>query len=256
MSTKYLKANRWTLLNLSTQEIYTSKYSNEDGDITLNRGSVYTEKFALNREKGIIQFLHGTSDTLSLTERLRSTTFSDETSNRIAVLSRMATRDSNKGQPPILSFQLGDGHLSMICIIDGQISIKYDQASRFSGKAMGATVSFTLRQYTPFEHSVDQSFETRYHVSKTGDYHALLAAIEWGDPMLGIALMHRQPDFRPLKPGTIIKLPTIEGMRQDSTEHTSHVLKSLGRSSPQRSRMRRAMEASSVAFIKSEIIDA
>jgi hypothetical protein len=222
---KYLKFDRWHLLNTDTGEVYHGQYPAED--LTRSFGSVWTEKIALNRKKAILQFLHGMSETVSFTAVFFAEHDLKPVDGDLKILERMATRDSILGRPPLLEFWVGDGHVSMPCVIDGAISLRYERP-QVDGAARMATAQIVLREHTPFKLDEVSNFETRYHRTKDGDYPELLAAIEYKLPMLGVELERRQPSITLTHEiNTVIKLPSIEGMRKASIAPTSIVFRTV-----------------------------
>lgn len=239
---KYLKFDRWHLMNIDTGEVFNGRFPPED--LTETFGSVYGTKVALNRRKEIVQFLHGTNDTVSFTAVFFAQHVADPIEGELAVLRRMATRDSLLGRPPRLLFWVGNSHVAIECVLQ-PVSIRYGKP-QVDGSPRLATASITLLEAPKYSLDESSNFETRYHHTRSHDYPEFLAVVEYGLPMLGVEIRRRQPTVDVTHPvNTVIKLPSIEGMRKSTIAPTSIVFKSVTgkKETPQRELLRSMGEA-------------
>jgi hypothetical protein len=235
----------WTLIRRDTSELFKGQFEAEEvsEDISVS----WTEKFTLNRQKGITQFLHGDTDTVSFRGRFFNETvtggafprFGGRQDKRWNKLKEFARRDPGLGAPPVLIFYIGDGHLQKQVVIDSISGIRYDQPA-FNGELKGVTFTLNLREFTDFDIEQDANFDTRYHHALSGDYYELLAKREYNVPDLGVWLRQNHPTQPNLQVGQIVRLPAPGGpsVRTARVHQTSVVFKTAyGRSpTPQRDR--------------------
>lgn len=238
----FIKFDNWHLLNSDTGEQVDGQFPAEN--LTKTFGSRWTEKFALNRKNGIAQFLHGETTVVSFTATFLKKHFLANIERDISTLSSMAVRDRLLGRPPLLEFWVGDSFLSMRCYLE-PLTISYERPGIF-GDLRFATISITLRKYSPFDIDETGNFDTRYHRSKAGDYLELLAWNEYRQPILGVELARRHPQIRLApKVGEVVKLPSIEGLRKSVIEPTSIVFSNLSArtDTPQKTLLRKLLAA-------------
>lgn len=238
----FIKLDNWHLYNGDTGEQIDGQFPAQE--LTKTVGSRWSEKFALNRKNGILQFLHGETEVVSFTATFHKKHVLANIERDMISLERMALRDRMYGRPPILDFWVGDSFLSMRCIME-PVTISYERPGPL-GDVRHATVAITLRKFSPFSVDETGNFDTRYHPAKAGDYLELLAWAEYKQPILGVALAKRHPQIR-LTPkiGEIVKLPSIEGLRKSIIEPASIVFANLSArtDTPQKSLLRKLLIA-------------
>lgn len=219
----------WFLLNNDTFQLVKGQF--EAQNVSESRGSAYVERFTLNRNRGVLQFLHGQSPLLSFQGRVFNETILGPiptfgSSGKIVdLLKKWSERDPDLGRPPLLTFWIGDGQVGMpTCVLESISPINYDQPA-FLGAFKGATFTLNLRWYEVFDLKATTNFDTRYARAKLGEYYELLAWQEYKNPMLGVTIRQRHPWQINLTPGQIVKLPSKEGMRRVRPQPTSIVFK-------------------------------
>lgn len=172
--------------------------------VTQNVGASIAEAGGFSRESPIIQWVGGMLKDWTFQARL----FSDGSRSNIAAdklerLELLTKRDRSLGRPPLVSFFWGiaipDG---FPCMVDSLGGIVYDEL-RDDGSMRGATLSITLKKFTPFriEQVAAQSTQrTPQYVVKDGDTYELIAKRMYGDPLFGI-LLRRKNGRSPMVPG-------------------------------------------------------
>jgi len=209
----------WHMINQDTLEHMSGQFEPEN--LTEERGSVYSERFTLNRKKAVLQFLHGKTPTVSFTGRFFNETIlgplfagnipiGTNTKKNLQTLKDWSERDPLRGRPPIISFWVGAGFLALDCVIETVGGILYDKPAAF-GIYKGATFTVNLREFTPFELNAKANFDTRYARVKQGDYYELLAAREYRNPLIGVFLRQENPDKVNLQTGEILRMPAPGG---------------------------------------------
>jgi hypothetical protein len=236
---------RWSLVRKDTLGLLQGQFEAED--VSEDLSAAWSERFTLNRQTGIIQFLHGETDTVSFRGRFFNQTvtggafplFGGRQDANWAQLKEWVKQDKNLGHPPVLVFFIGDGHLQKQVVIDSITGIKHDQPAGL-GSWKGVTFTLNLREYTPFDIEATSNFDTRYHHALEGDYYELLAHREYRTPTLGVWLRQNHPTQPNLQAGNVVKLPASGSNRVQTakTEQISTVFKtSYGRKpTPQRER--------------------
>lgn len=182
----------------------------------------YAQHNALNRAKPIIQFLNGEADRVSFQVRLRArdALFSSVEDN-LNMLKSWARRDDALKRPPILSFWIADGHLSLSkCVIESLSGITYGKPTSL-GAIQDVTLTINLLEYDPYSLEEVGAFETRYHRAKIRDYYEMLAYREYRNPLLGDVIRKRHPDKQKIKVAEVIKLPSVEAIRKEVIEPKS-----------------------------------
>lgn len=217
---------KWYMLNKDTGQTLVGQFEPED--VTEDLGSVYAERFTLNRRKAILQYLHGKTPTISFTA-----TFFNETSegplnapgdarNHLDTLKAWADRDPILGRPPVVTFWVGDSFLTQDSVIEA-IAPAYMKPAHL-GAFKGAIVTVALREFTAFDINAITAFDTRFHAAKRGDYYELVAEREYKDPLLGVVLRQRNPSRINLRIGDVVRLPAGTGtIRQEPITQTSIV---------------------------------
>lgn len=210
----------WFLRNEDTKQTIQGQFEPED--LTQNIGANYSDIGVLNKQDPIVQFISGELETVSF----RATLFNrDElignAEKDLEVLKLWTKRDSKLGRPPILSFWVGKGFVNLTrCVLKGLGGISFMKPT-LTGSMKAASLSITLWKYTPYSLDVPLPGETRYHVSKRGDYYEWITLREYGSTALGDVIRKRHPDKPNVQIGDIIKLPSIEVIRTERVEPKS-----------------------------------
>jgi len=222
---KMLAAKTWTIVNEDTLKEVQGQFPH-DG-LTYDVGSNYAEIQTLNRQNPVLQYLNGETDKLQLQARFFRRDMLDEApSKKMDTLVEWTRRDQRLGRPPILRFWVGDGtQFVMRVVLVGIAGITYSTPHFFGGMR---EVKFTLnfKRFTPFSLNDQQITDTRYHRTKESEYYELIAAAEYGNPLLGdiIRNLKEQIGKAILKPGDVVKLPAIEGVRTQKVTPRSIIL--------------------------------
>lgn len=233
---KMLSTRTWTLYNNDSREQMVGQFPAEG--IGREAGSNWSEISSLNRQNPILQFISGKAETLSIQARFfKKSGIGPSVDDlllgeqpldvQINKLISWTKRDQRLGRPPIFTFWIGDGTVvAMQVILEGVTGIQYS-APTFFGGIREVKFTLNLRQHTPFNTTDKEVTDTRYHRTKEGQYYELIAQEEYGNPMLGDAV--RKLDYhigKPIiRPGDVVKLPSIEGIRTKKIAQTSNILK-------------------------------
>lgn len=235
-------ADTWWILNTENNEYVYGQYTTE---VQHSVSSSYGEVFALNRQNPVTQFLHGNTEMLAFEGRFFASFAFQEIIKQVRTLQSWTRRDSELGRPPVCYFWIGDQYASMQSCYIQTANANFDKPTKL-GQARGATVSISLRAYTPFSLNETASFDTRYHLVKLGDSYEKLASREYKNPMLGVELRQRHPHLRVIVPGSIVKLPASTGsIRRAKIEPYSIALAGITarRSTPQLEQLRLKLQA-------------
>lgn len=223
---------KWWLHNLDTGDEMQGQFEveelNEGG-----RGSTYVERWSLNRDSPIMQFIHGRTPTIAFRSRFylnRSPFISGiniDPAAQINVLKKWAERDVKLRRPPFLMFWVGDSNVNLPnCILESVSDIQYHDFEKTSGKIKHVSFTISLREYVEYDLEVDVGTgETRYHHSKSTDYYELLCQREYEKPNHGIVIRDRTPDKMYLVTGDVVKLPSFKAIADIKIQPTSIALK-------------------------------
>lgn len=223
---KFLAAETWTLINTDDNEALQGQFPTEDNswDVSAN----YGEASSLGRQYPILQFLNGSTDRVSLKSRFRKMhEFDDSITDKVKKLVSWCRRDRQLGRPPILQFAIGDGEaLNLQVVLTAVSGIKFSNPS-FTGSIREATFTINLLRFKEFSLDDEEETDTRYHRTAEGETYELIAKREYGNPMLGdvIRKQSEQTGKGLLVPGDVVKLPSIEGVRDTVVTQTSVPLK-------------------------------
>lgn len=217
----------WHMLNKDTGMLLSGQFEPET--VTEERGSVYAERFTLNRKKAILQFLHGKTPTVGFTGTFYNETvlgplptFGDTRKN-LQTLHDWSERDPLLGRPPVVTFWIGDSWISIDAVIE-TVNSSYLKPG-FLGAFKGAKFTVGLREYTPFDPEATAAFDTRFHQAKKSEYYELIAEREYREPLLGVVLRQRNPTKINLTVGDTVALPAGTGsIRQEPITQSSIVL--------------------------------
>lgn len=235
----------WNLVRKDTGEILKGQFEAEE--VSENLSASWTEKFTLNRQTGVLQFLHGDTNTVSFRSRFYNPTvtggefplFGGKIDKKWNTLKTFIQRDDVLQRPPTLIFTVGDGHVQRQVVIDSITGIVYDRVAA-GGQFKGVTFTLNLREYTEFDIEQTEAVDTRYHHALQGDYYELLAEREYRAPDIGVWLRQQHPAQPNLQVGNVVKLPAPGSpkVRTARSEQISNVFKtSYGKKlTPQRTR--------------------
>lgn len=211
----------WNLFNIDTFELLQGQFHPED--MTMDIGSTYNEKFSLNRQHAISQFLHGEVETISFRSRFVATTVIEDLEDHLATLKSFVRRDDSLERPPILEFWVGNGSFNLFnnqTILQSLSGIAYHRPT-FLGGLRHVEFTVNLREYK--EATVEDLAigNTRFHRAKFADYYEALAEREYGNPRLGDAIRKLHPDKPNIQTGNVIELPTQSKLRRTKLTQTS-----------------------------------
>lgn len=269
---KFISLKTWTLINLDTQEVLQGQFPPDETNAEY--GANWAAITTLNRQSPILQYLNGASDTVQVSARFyRRDILDDSPIDKFNVLKEWTRMDEKLRRPPILSFSLGTGDLSLDqCVLERISNVRYSVPT--GGGAVGALVGaiapdlmggvreiqFSLQFRRMVKFSLDEQgvTDTRYARARERDYYESLAREEYGDALLGDVIRKRHPRQLLLDTGNIVKLPAIEGIRTTRVQQTSIPLKTaFGRKDTEQRRLRiqyfarRSKPALSYLFSKS-----
>jgi len=244
MATIFGKPKQWFLYNLETDDKIEGQFIAED--VTENMGAVWSERFALNRQHGILQWIHGQARVVSFKGRFFMTSELGGKTNdpikKLQMLKSWTERDSKLERPPILAFWVGDSHLRLDqCILEQLSSITYAEPT-FSGSLRDVSFTVQLKEWYPYSIEFAQNSaagETRYHYAAQNDYYEMLTYREYDDPMMGDIIRKRHPTKANVQIGDVIKLPSASVIEGEKVTQTSVPLKTAyGRKDTVQKRLR------------------
>lgn len=207
-----LDLRSWSMANQTTGEVITGQFEAEN--VVEGVSATWGSEAALNRETPVRQFLHGNSTTLSFQARLfaRDSVFNTVKEDLDKIKEWCNKRNLNTGRPPVVTFWAGNGDLLIEATINSISNITYDTLTAL-GTLRGCSMTIELEQFTPFTLESGPAPETRYAYAKEREYPELMAAREYGDPMLGVIIRQRHPQ-RPLtQTGDTVKLPSLDAIK-------------------------------------------
>lgn len=224
----------WHMLNQDTGQLLSGQF--EPDTVSEERGSVYAERFTLNRKKAILQFLHGKTPLVSFTGMFYNETVLGPTSGfgvasalvptfgdvrkNLATLQSWSERDPKFGRPPIILFWIGDGWINTNAVIES-VNVAHLKPA-FLGAFKGAKFTVAMREFTPFDPEAKGLFDTRIHKTKKSEYYELIAQREYREPLIGVILRQRNPSKINLTIGDSVRLPAGTGtIRQEPITQSS-----------------------------------
>jgi hypothetical protein len=231
-STQIPSMRVWNLRNLDTNEVLQGQF--EAIQPTRNISVKWEQHTSLNRDNGIVQFINRENETFNygvrlFKEAIAGKPLSGSPSNgdphlKLKTLEKWTKIDPAVRRPPILEFWSGDGHIQLTCVITGLGDITYGRPDFFGG-FRDVSLVVQLLEFTPFSLDDEGQTDTRYARAKSTDYYELLAFQEYGNPMLGDHIRKQHPKQPLLKTGETVRLPSIEGVRNQQITQKSLVLK-------------------------------
>lgn len=206
----------WHLVNVDTFDEIEGDF--EAVGVTRNVQTSYARHTSLNRQNPITQFLHGNADQLTFQARVFQKHALDfNVEEKLEKLIDWTKKDKELGRPPIVLFWIGAGSSAFFgdgfATIDSITDILFDSVT-ILGEVRGATFTINLTEFAEFDlEKGTEGGNTRFHKAKTGEYMELVAAREYGDPLLGDIIRKNHPDLQVVQVGDTIALPAIELIR-------------------------------------------
>ncbi len=226
----------WNLKNLDSGQTLQGQFEPENlsREITVNWGQFTS----LNRQKPILQFLNGAADRVSFDGRFfRNHALDKAPEAKREMLVSWTKIDPALRRPPVLQFWVGDGHVTIDCVVVG-VSEGYGRPDFFGGMR-DLNFSVSLLEFSTFSLDDAEEVNTRYARAGERDYFELLAYEEYGNPMIGDVIRKKHPALQTLEPGDTVTLPSIEGVRSIQVTQTSTPLKTaFGRKDTPQRRLR------------------
>lgn len=249
----------WNLFNTDTFELLQGQFHPED--MTMEVGSAYNEKFSLNRQHAITQFLHGEVETISFRSRFVATTAIEDLEDHLATVKSFARRDDSLERPPVLEFWVGNGSFNLFnnqAILQSLSGITYHRPT-FLGGLRHVEFTVNLREYKEAKVKDLAIGNTRFHRAKFADYYEALAEREYGNPQFGDVIRKLHPDKPNIQTGNVIELPTQSKLRRTKLTQTSiPLVGGFGRKETAQKALRRATfdsrNRSKVSFVLKEAI--
>jgi len=216
----------WFLMNHDSGEQLQGQFVAEN--VNENIGATYAERFPLNSQFPIMQFVHGNNDTVSFNGRFFRTSelfgMGTDPYESLALLKSWARRDDKTKRPPLLMFWIGDAHVGLhYCVIEQISGIAYAPPTAW-GVLRDVTFTVELRRWEPWALEVFEPPETRYHHARSMEYYELLALREYGSAMMGDIIRKRHPAKPFIQIGDIVKLPSADAIAKDKVEPKSLAL--------------------------------
>lgn len=255
---KFLTGKSWSLKNLDTGETLVGQFPAEEP--TREVATTWASINTLNRQNPIRMFIRGEADTFAIPTRLYKRDLLDESPiKKLEQVVKWTRIDEKYRRPPILEIVVGAGYnesgplagvagalndltgagagFQATVTLDSVSGITYSQPDNLGGiREVKFQMNFT--RFTPFSVEEVAQTDTRYARAREGDTYESLAHEEYGNPMLGVTIRKLPEHDRQLTlvAGSIVKLPSIEGVRAKKIEQTSIPLKTaFGRKdTPQR----------------------
>lgn len=232
--TKMLPDQRvWNIENLDSGEVLQGQF--EAAAPTREATNKWASHTSLNRGNSIRQFVSVDDETISFQSRFfKQSALDSSPETKLEKLVSWIKIDPAARRPPIVQLWFGDGHLRLNCTIT-VTGITYGTAD-YAGGLRDVTFTINATEFTPFSLEDTVETDTRFARAKERDYYELLAFHEYGNPLLGDIIRKEHPEQQNLAPGDVVRLPSIEGIRDKTVTQTSIPLKTaFGRKdTPQR----------------------
>ncbi len=249
----------WNLFNTDSLRLLRGQFHPEV--MTMDVSSSYNEKFSLNRQLAITQFLHGDVETISFRSRFVATTAIEDLEDHLQTLKSFVRRDESLQRPPILEFWVGNGSFNLFnnqCILKSLSGIRYHRPT-FAGGLRHVEFTVNLREYKEASIQNLAIGNTRFHRAKFADYYEALTEREYGNPLLGDAIRKLHPDKPNIQTGNTIELPTASTLRRTKITQTSIPLQTgFGRKDTAQKLLRQRVfdshNRSKVSFVLKEAI--
>lgn len=226
---QFLSTRKWHLRNEETGETLEGQFP--PVGLTLEVANNWAQHTALGRRNPITQFLNSKADTLTFMGMFYGdhslTHF--KVRERIDLLISWARIIPDLGRPPVVTFWLGNEHVEQQSVIDSISGITYGEPT-ITGEIRQVTFTLNLLQYVEFDLNESEATDTRYHRARDRDYYEMLTWREYKNALLGDVIRKLHPTKPTLTPNTIVKLPSIAGVRTSKVEPKSIALQTaIGR---------------------------
>lgn len=241
---KFLKGKSWTLRNVDSGEEIEGQFPAEEP--TREVSSTWASINALNRQNPILQFVRGEADTFTIPTRLYRRDLLDESPiKKLNKIIRWTRIDPKLRRPPIVQIIVGAGYnengphgfvggnlinaetgagagFQADCVLTAVTGITYSRPNNLGG-IREVKFQLNLLRHTPFDISETVATDTRYARAREGDYYESLAQEEYGAAIIGVTIRKLVEHERQLnlEAGAVVKLPSIEGVRDASIQPTS-----------------------------------
>ena len=162
----------------------------------------------LGRENPIIAFLSGDVEKISFETLMFSTHYWDNIEDRVAELFSLIKPLPDTGVTPRCVFF--HGNFFMECLVKSIGGVTYPEP-KYDGNLKSAKFNIELWRFedTAFDltSAGSEERETKYLVAREGDYYEMIAAREYGDPMLGVNMrkIHPFPNLQPADPIKVLR---------------------------------------------------
>lgn len=198
----------WNIQNLDTAEIVSGQYGEDS--YKESDGSNYAEMTALNRRYPILKYTSGKLNTIQFDATIvaKSTADYARVKDSVNKLRKWSLKVDELGRPPLISFWIADGSIVNYPTAILNANVTYKNITR-QGNHTEFSVGISITRYE--EYNLETvSFDTKYYFASDGDTHELLAAREYGRPLLGVALRQAHGKAE-LELGDQVKLPAPQG---------------------------------------------
>ena len=196
----------------------------EPQNLTESASSAYSSSTGMNRSNPFVQFSNGEQRTVTFEARMWASDSTQTIEERIADLKAAVEIDDDLKRPPRYQFIWGSV-VDVLVVVQSIGGIRYDRL-RPDGTAIGATLSINLMKVVEWDVELvaeDRATDTFYSPTKAGDQWETIAVRQYGDALMGELLRRLNPSipFPSDVPGTIVKLPRPETLRNEPIEPTS-----------------------------------
>jgi len=206
-------------------------------EFTYDMGANVPDAGGYSREHPLVQWIGGTTETLSFQARLFSEHRDDHSAaEKLDTLKSLKRSLPPNNRPPITRFFWGNAIPGGVqCFVQSLGGVKFDEI-RQDGSIRGVSLSITLKRFTPFRvvRVVSSPVEqTPIHTVKDGQTYEMIAQNKWGDPLLGVILRRMNPrfpmekwaprDIADLSSGEIIKIFEKSEVVKQRVRPTSHI---------------------------------
>jgi hypothetical protein len=215
MANEYSEVRSWVLFNVDSDEEPAIKGQFEPLQTTEDLANKWAQHTGLGRSKPILQFINLAPGQMSFRALLYALDSTHDIVQDLNRLKEWRKIDPSLGRPPILSFYVGDRTSGVglnHCVLEALSGITYSEI-RDDGKPRRITLSVELREFAPFDIEEEVTTDTRYHKVKQGEYFEMLTWREYRSALLGDAIRQDHPQFAIPQVGDVVKLPSIEGVR-------------------------------------------
>jgi len=226
-------AKAWSLKNDDTKEVIRGQFLPEG--YTENQGAVIPESTTVNQATPFPQWVRGEQETANFTVRIFAAHSFKDIRRDVNALKNASQKDNKLKRAPIFTFSYGID-IAFKCFVVTVGGVRYDEI-RSDGSLRGATFNITLKRIAPADLQTRSkasdlarkikfaggvvagvagladtlglinlpggSLHTKGKTikAKDGDTFESIAALEYGDALVGDILRRVQPDKANLEPG-------------------------------------------------------